>query len=294
MTFFHFTSISNAPKFRRNHCNTQSKNFNLNSPIMKYPIYQVDAFTSRLFGGNPAAIVPLEKWLSDEQMQHIAAENNLSETAFFVEEGNGYRLRWFTPSVEVDLCGHATLATAHILFEELEYKEDEIVFKTKSGLLTVKREGERLSMNFPAVNMPEIEGPSVLFKALGIRRTPKVYKTDDYMVVLEAEKDVADLQPDFRMLNEVDARGVIVTAPGDEVDFVSRFFAPQSGIDEDPVTGSAHTKTAPYWSKKLSKDELEARQISVRGGELTCRVKGDRVEILGTAVTYMKGEILIA
>lgn len=260
---------------------------------MNYPIYQVDAFTSRLFGGNPAGIVPLEEWLSDEQMQNIAAENNLSETAFFVEEGNGYRLRWFTPSVEVDLCGHATLAAAHILFEELGYGEDEIIFKTKSGLLTVKKEGQRLSMNFPADDMPQAEGPSVLFKALGILPTPEVYKTDDYMVVLESEKEVADLQPDFSMLNEVDARGVIVTAAGDKVDFVSRFFAPQSGIDEDPVTGSAHTKTTPYWSKKLGKDELEACQISERGGELTCRMKGDRVEILGTAVTYLKGEIFV-
>ncbi|MEX2604623.1 MAG: PhzF family phenazine biosynthesis protein [Gracilimonas sp.] len=260
---------------------------------MKLSIYQVDAFTTELFSGNPAAVVPLEEWLSDEQMQNIAAENNLSETAFFLKEGNSYRLRWFTPTTEVDLCGHATLATAHVMFEELGYGEDEIVFKTRSGLLTVSKEEDKLSMNFPADEMPGADGPSVLFNGLGIKRTPEVYKTDDYMVVLDTESEVANLQPDFRLLNEVDARGIIVTAPGDVVDFVSRFFAPQSGVDEDPVTGSAHTKTTPFWSKKLGKTELKARQISERGGDLTCRMKGDRVEILGEAVTYLKGEISI-
>lgn len=260
---------------------------------MNLPIYQVDAFTSQLFSGNPAAIVPLENWLTDEQMQKIAVENNLSETAFFVKEGEGYRLRWFTPTVEVDLCGHATLATAHILFDELNYEREEIIFKTKSGILTVRYEGKRLSMNFPADDMSQTEGPAVLFKALGIKRTSEVYKTDDYMVVLDSESEVAALQPDFRLLKEVDAGGIIATAPGDEVDFVSRYFAPQSGIDEDPVTGSAHTKTTPYWSKKLDKNELEAHQISKRGGKLTCRMQGDRVEILGNAVTYLKGEISV-
>lgn len=260
---------------------------------MKLPIYQADAFTSKLFGGNPAAVVPLQEWLSDEQMQNIAAENNLSETSFFVPEGNGYRLRWFTPTVEVDLCGHATLATAHILFEELNYDQDEIIFKTKSGLLTVSREKDRLVMNFPAAEMPKVEAPMVLFKALGIKRNSNVYKTDDYMIVLDSEEDVVRLLPDFNMLNEVNARGIIVTAPGDNVDFVSRFFAPQSGINEDPVTGSAHTKTAPYWSKKLGKEVLEARQLSNRRGEITCRIKKDRVEILGKAKTYLKGEIFI-
>ncbi len=261
--------------------------------MKKLPIYQADAFTSNLFGGNPAAVVPLEEWLSDEQMQNIAAENNLSETAFFVEEGDGYRLRWFTPAIEVDLCGHATLATAHILFEELGYDNEEIIFKTLSGLLTVKKENGRLSMNFPAVEPEKAEGPAILFQALGINRTSEVYKSDDYMVVLDSEAEIADLQPDFRMLNEVDARGIIVTAPGDEVDFVSRFFAPQSGIDEDPVTGSAHTKTTPYWCNKLGKEKLQARQISERGGDLTCIMKGDRVEITGEAVTYLKGEIYL-
>ncbi|MFD2532913.1 PhzF family phenazine biosynthesis protein [Gracilimonas halophila] len=260
---------------------------------MSLPIYQVDAFTSELFAGNPAAVVPLDEWLSDEQMQNIAAENNLSETAFFVKEGESYRLRWFTPTVEVDLCGHATLATAHVLFEELGYPEDELVFKTRSGLLNVGKSGNRLLMNFPADHMEKVEAPDVMFQALGIPKTPEVYKSDDYMVVLNSEEEVAALNPDIKMLSEVEARGIIVTAPGDEVDFVSRFFAPQSGVDEDPVTGSAHTKSTPYWSKKLSKDRLNARQISKRGGDLICEMKGDRVEISGFAITYLKGEITV-
>jgi PhzF family phenazine biosynthesis protein len=261
---------------------------------MKLPIYQADAFTSKLFSGNPAAVIPLEEWLPDDVMQNIAAENNLSETAFFVKEGDGFRLRWFTPAVEVDLCGHATLATSHVLFEELGYEKPVIHYNTLSGVLTVKKAGSRLVMNFPAVSPNQEEGPAILFQALGIEPTSNVYKSDDYMVVLDSEKEVADLEPNFRMLNEVDARGIIATAPGDEVDFVSRFFAPQAGIDEDPVTGSAHTKTTPYWSRKLNKDKLTARQISKRGGELICEIKGDRVEISGEAVTYMKGEITLA
>lgn len=258
---------------------------------MSLSIYQVDAFTSKLFAGNPAAVVPLEEWMTDEKMQNIASENNLSETAFFVKEGESYRLRWFTPTVEVDLCGHATLATAHVLFEELGYSQDELVFKTRSGLLTVRRKGDRLLMNFPADHMEKTEAPDVLFKALGIPKTDEVYKSDDYMVVLNSEEEVAALNPDIRMLSEVAARGIIVTAPGNKVDFVSRFFAPQSGVDEDPVTGSAHTKSTPYWSKKLGKEELKARQISKRGGDLICKMKADRVEISGSAVTYLKGEI---
>ncbi len=259
---------------------------------MKVPIFQVDAFTDHIFGGNPAAVCPLEKWLDDELMQNLAQENNLSETAFFVKRGNEYELRWFTPEIEVDLCGHATLATAHVLFEHLGYAEDEIRFRTKSGLLTVKKEGERLMMDFPTDDMPRVDPPAVLFQALGIR-SDYVFFTDDYMVVLDSEEEVQNLDPDFRLLSEVNARGIIVTAPGTQVDFVSRFFAPGAGIDEDPVTGSAHTKLTPYWSRKLGKDVLEARQISKRVGELTCRNKGERTEILGKAVTYMIGEINI-
>jgi PhzF family phenazine biosynthesis protein len=259
---------------------------------MKVPIFQVDAFTDRIFGGNPAAVCPLEEWLDEKTMQRLAQENNLSETAFFVKNGDEYDLRWFTPEVEVDLCGHATLATAHVLFEHLGYAEDEIRFQTKSGLLIVKREGDRLMMDFPTDDMPQVDPPPVLFQALGVR-SDHVFFTDDYMIVLDSEEEVLNLDPDFRLLSEVNARGVIVTAPGKEVDFVSRFFAPGAGIDEDPVTGSAHTKLTPYWSRKLGKDILEARQISKRVGELTCRNKGERTEILGSAITYMIGEINI-
>ena len=259
---------------------------------MKVPIFQVDAFTDHIFGGNPAAVCPLEKWLDDETMQHLAQENHLSETAFFVKTEDEFEMRWFTPEVEVDLCGHATLATAHVLFEHLGYEKVEIRFQTKSGLLTVKKEGERLMMDFPTDDMPQVDPPAVLFQALGIR-SDHVFFTDDYMVVLDSEEDVQNIDPDFRLLSEVNARGVIVTAPGNEVDFVSRFFAPGAGIDEDPATGSAHTKLTPYWSRKLGKDILEARQISKRVGELTCRNKGDRTEILGNAVTYLIGEINI-
>lgn len=258
---------------------------------MKFPIYQVDAFTEKPFGGNPAAVCPLMEWISDELMQGIAAENNLSETAFFVKEGDIFGLRWFTPAVEVDLCGHATLATAHVLFEEMGYEKETINFDTRSGRLVVRKEGDRLLMDFPSDTMPQVEAPSILFQALGIKETSDTYKTDDFMVVLKKEKEVSALQPDFRLMKEVNCRGVIVTAPGDEVDFVSRFFAPQSGIDEDPVTGSAHTKLTPYWSEVLGKKEMEARQISTRLGVLTVRDKGERVEILGKAVTVLRGEI---
>lgn len=257
---------------------------------MKFPIYQVDAFTEKPFGGNPAAVCPLKEWISDELMQNIAAENNLSETAFFVKEGDVFGLRWFTPAVEVDLCGHATLATAHVLFDELGYEKEEVNFETKSGRLIVKKEGLRLLMDFPSDIMPKVEAPPILFQALGIDPTSDTFKTDDYMVVLDKEKEVSALQPDFRLMKEVNSRGVIVTAPGEEVDFVSRFFAPQSGIDEDPVTGSAHTKLTPYWSEVLGKKEMQARQISERLGVLTVRDKGERVEILGKAVTVLKGE----
>ncbi len=257
---------------------------------MKIPIYQVDAFTRKLFSGNPAAVCPLESWLPVATMQKIAMENNLSETAFFVDEGDTYGLRWFTPTVEVDLCGHATLATAHVLFNHLNYDGDEITFSTKSGLLTVKKSGDALLMNFPADEMPETDPPDVLFDGLGLR-SDKVFRSDDYMVVLDNEYDVADLTPDFRLLSEVDARGIIVTAPGIDVDFVSRFFGPQSGVDEDPVTGSAHTKLTPYWAKVLGKNKLTARQISDRGGDLICELKGDRVELQGHAVSYLSGEI---
>lgn len=258
---------------------------------MKTPIYQVDAFTDSVFGGNPAAVCPLKEWIRPELMQKIAMENNLSETAFFVREGDLYALRWFTPVAEVDLCGHATLASAHVLFEELGYSKEEIKFETRSGRLIVRKEGYHLAMDFPSDKMEQVQGPPILYQALGIKPNIFTFKSDDYMIVLDSEREIAALQPDFRMLKEVDARGIIVTAPGDEVDFVSRFFAPRHNIDEDPVTGSVHTKLTPYWSDRLEKREMQARQISERIGVLTVRDRGERVEILGKAVTYLRGEI---
>lgn len=262
---------------------------------MKLPIYQVDAFTDHLFGGNPAAVCPIEKWPSDADLQRIAAENNLSETAYFKQTGDTFHLRWFTPTTEVELCGHATLASAHVLFNEMGYAKDEILFDTLSGRLTVKRSDHGLTMNFPVSEVESVHAPAILFEALGLPPTEEnVYKSDDYMIVLQSEEEVKNLNPDFRLLKEVDARGVIVTAPGDDVDFVSRFFAPQSGVDEDPVTGSAHTKSAPWWAAKLEKTSLDARQVSERSGDLFCEVLGDRVEISGNAITFMRGEIEIA
>ena len=257
---------------------------------MKLTLYQVDAFSLHVFGGNPAAVCPLKDWLPDDVMQKLAMENNLSETAFFVPEQDGFGLRWFTPTTEVSLCGHATLATAHVLFEHLGYSQKEINFYTKSGKLIVQKVGGRIQMNFPVDEMEKVEAPPVLMRSLGVTKG-EVYKTDDYMVVLGSEEELAGLEPNFSMLSEVEARGVIVTAPGNSVDYVLRFFAPQSGINEDPVTGSAHTKLVPYWAKHLNKTEFEARQLSKRVGEMSSRLKGDRVEILGNAVTYLKGEI---
>lgn len=260
---------------------------------MKFPIFQVDAFTSKVFGGNPAAVVPLTTWLPDEQLQEIAMEKNLSETAFFVQNNETFDLRWFTPQVEVDLCGHATLATAHVLFEELGYAGHILKFHTKSGPLTVIKKDGELVMDFPSAEIEQVEAPPILFQALGIIRTAQTFKSDDYLVVLETQEEVENIQPDFRLLKEVNARGIIVSAPGKEVDFVSRFFAPQVGIDEDPVTGSAHTTLAPYWAERLGKETMQAQQISKRKGALTVYFKGERTELSGRAVTYLIGEMNI-
>jgi PhzF family phenazine biosynthesis protein len=258
---------------------------------MNLKIYQVDAFTSEVFKGNPAAVVPLEGWLPDETLQKIALENNLSETVYFVKEGDRYRIRWFTPSVEVALCGHATLASAYVLFEVLKVSETSIIFQSKSGELRVEREGNRLVLDFPAIHVNQIEADSVV-AALGAQ--PKaIYKAMDYLLIYDSEEIVASIKPDFRTLYDTDARGVIVSAPGNSVDFVSRFFAPGSGIDEDPVTGSAHCALTPYWAAELGKNELTARQISARGGDLFCKLDGDRVKIGGNAVLYLSGEIYI-
>ncbi len=261
---------------------------------MKLKIYQIDAFTNRLFEGNPAAVVPLKKWLPDELLQKIAMENNLSETAFFVEEEDGFRLRWFTPKAEVDLCGHATLATAHLLFDLLEYEQTFISFFTNSGTLKVEKKGDWYSMNFPAKPIPREAPPLNLYHALGGVIADEVYKDDDYLWVVDKEEKVRNITPDFTALANVDMRGVIVTAPanGEEIDFVSRFFAPAVGVNEDAVTGSAHCMLVPYWADRLGKKHLTAQQVSKRGGLLKCRfLENKRVEIAGQACNYLKGEI---
>lgn len=254
-------------------------------------IYQVDAFTDKVFSGNPAAVVPLENWLSEEEMQSISAENNLSETAYFVEESDGsYKIRWFTPKTEVDICGHATLASAHVLYEHLGFDGEKVVFQSKSGKLTVEKKEEIYWMNFPS-NPPEpIPVPKLLPDSIG---TIPIYTgvNRDMLVLLNDEDTVRSIKPDFALLEKMEVRGIIITAKGSDYDFVSRYFAPSMGIYEDPVTGSAHTLLTPFWGKRLGKSSLKARQISERGGNIMCNQKGDRVEIGGEAVTYMVGEI---
>lgn len=257
---------------------------------MIIPIFQVDAFTGTLFGGNPAAVCPLDFWLPDETLQQIASENNLAETAFLVEE-NGLYIRWFTPAVEVDLCGHATLAAGHVLFNHLGYSGNELSLNSKSGLLKVMREGNMLTLDFPADHITKTDISGVFSEVLG-RGIVEVWRgKTDYMVVFGSQEEVEELKPDFRLLKNIAARGIIVTAPGNSTDFVSRFFAPQSGIDEDPVTGSAHTTLAGYWALKLKKSEMNAIQLSPRKGKLKCKIAGDRTLISGECVTYMAGEI---
>ena len=259
---------------------------------MKIPIYQIDAFTSRVFSGNPAAVCPLESWLEDSLLQAIAQENNLSETAFFIPQGEGYHIRWFTPVAEVDLCGHATLASAFVVFAHLEPSGVVVSFNSKSGRLTVTRDDDLLTMDFPSLSPVPCEAPDVLIKGLG-KEPVEVLRSEDYVGVFSAEDDIRDLRPDFETLNELDLRGVAVTAKGKAVDFVSRFFAPKYGINEDPVTGSVHCSLTPYWAGKLRKRDLRAYQVSKRGGELFCKDCGDRVRISGRAVAFMEGSIII-
>ncbi len=255
-------------------------------------MYQVDAFTEKLFGGNPAAVCILDKWLSDDLMQSIAAENNLAETAFIIKSDEGYDIRWLTPAVEVDLCGHATLASAHVVFNHLGHSSDEVVFHSgRSGILKVKKTGSLLTLDFPTDQFVKVDTPSNLAKGLGMQPVETYKGKTDYMAVFSSEADIVKLEPHFNVLAGVEARGIIVTAKGDTVDFVSRFFAPQSGIDEDPVTGSAHTTLTPYWAGVLGKTEMSAIQLSARKGHLTCKHLGTRVEISGHAVTYLVGEI---
>ena len=257
-------------------------------------IYQVDAFTDKVFGGNPAAVVPLTEWLSDDILQKIAAENNLAETAYYIPDDDDFQLRWFTPGTEVKLCGHATLATAHVLFSEKGYDKEQVVFHTKSGALIVKKTASGYEMDFPADEIKAVENPPQgLIDGLGVE-TLEVWKGEtDYMVVVDNESVVRNVLPDFRALSSYDCRGTIVTAVGDDVDFVSRCFYPQAGVDEDPTTGSAHTTMTPYWAEKLGKNTLTARQISKRIGNLECVANGKRVLLRGNAVTYLTGEIRV-
>ncbi|MCX6270758.1 MAG: PhzF family phenazine biosynthesis protein [Bacteroidetes bacterium] len=260
---------------------------------MKLPLYQVDAFTDHLFGGNPAAICPLTNWIPDEVMQKIALENSLSETAFFVKDGHAYHIRWFTPTLEVRLCGHATLASSHVLFNHLGYKEDTIHFHSKSGHLEVGKNGDLLVLDFPSDEPTRVAMPEGMAEAIGgIPKECYMGKTD-YLLVFDTQEDIIRLQPDFHLLKQLPVRGIIITAKGDESDFVSRFFAPAAGVDEDPVTGSAHTTLIPYWSKLLGKRKMKAIQLSARRGHLDCENLGDRVLIGGECRTYLTGEITI-
>jgi predicted PhzF superfamily epimerase YddE/YHI9 len=259
---------------------------------MEIPIFQVDAFSDKVFAGNPAAICPLEEWLPDETLQSIATENNLSETAYFVRNDGRYHLRWFTPGCEVDLCGHATLASAYVLFRELGAKSDLLRFETKSGELTVRRDGELLVMDFPARPPERIEVDPGLVSAIG-GKPVEILAARDYLIRYESAAEVRALQPDMEGLKKIDRFAFIATAPGEDCDFVSRFFAPAKGVPEDPVTGSAHCTLVPYWAEHLGKTKLHGRQISRRGGELFCELKGARVELAGYASLFLKGSISV-
>lgn len=259
---------------------------------MNLKVYQLDAFTDKVFSGNPAAVCPLDEWLPDDLLQKIAAENNLSETAFFVAKGDGYEIRWFTPTVEVDLCGHATLASAHILFGNAKSNQEVINFYSpRSGKLTVTRQKDYLSLNFPSDRIEKLALTEEL-KSTTDKKPIAAYKgKSDYMLVFESEEAIREMTPNLNLIAQLPARGMIVTARGKSQDFVSRFFGPAVGVNEDPVTGSAHTTLTPYWSGELNKKDLTAAQLSARGGQLFCTDLGDRVEIGGNAVLFLQGEI---
>jgi len=259
---------------------------------MELPIYQIDAFTSDVFKGNPAAVCPLSEWLSDETMQSIAEENNLSETAFFVPMEDKFHIRWFTPLSEVDLCGHATLGSAYVLFNILGYKNDAIRFDSKSGILVVTRQDDWLTLDFPKQPPVACDTPKEIFAAFNVKPI-ECMMSEDLIAVFENELDIESANPNFEQLKNIDSRGVIITAKSTRYDFVARFFAPKYGIPEDPVTGSAYTQLAPYWATKLGKKKFKAKQMSLRGGELYCEVFGDRVLISGKAAKYMEGKITI-
>lgn len=259
---------------------------------MEIPLYQLDAFTDRPFGGNPAAVCPLADWLADDMLQAIAAENNLSETAFYVPEGEGFRLRWFTPAAEVPLCGHATLATASLILEHLEPTRADVSFETLSGTLTVTRDGERLAMDFPSAPATDVAAPDGFADAIGVQPL-RFLRAVKNMAVLENEAAVRAVTPDFNYIKNMDGNGLIVTAPGDESDCASRYFAPHVGIDEDPVTGAAHCTIVPFWAERLGKADIHARQVSVRGGDLYCIYKGDRVVLGGAARLVLEGRLFV-
>lgn len=260
-------------------------------PSRQLTLYHVDAFSARAFSGNPAAVCPLEAWLPTELMQAIAAENNLSETAFFVPSGDGYELRWFTPAIEVDLCGHATLAAAYVIFNYLAPERTALRFGSLSGALTVRRDGDLIVLDFPARPAAPCDPPPGIAAALGAAPA-EALAAANYLLVYPSEADIIQLKPDFARLSQLE-RSVIVTAPGTATDFVSRYFAPLKGVPEDPVTGSAHCTLIPYWSKRLAKSSLTARQLSRRGGDLYCKDCGPRVEIAGRATLYLQGQISI-
>ena len=259
---------------------------------MKLKLYQVDAFTDKLFGGNPAAVIPLESWIEDELMQKIAMENNLSETAFIVKTDDGYHIRWFTPEYEIDLCGHATLASAYVIKNFLEPQVTEFQFTTeKAGELRASSKDGKYSLDFPS-RIPKVsETPASLLESLGISNAIEVLRSRDYFVVLPDEEAVKNVEPDFEAMKQVDTFGVIITAKGKTADVVSRCFYPNAGIPEDPVTGSAHCNIVPYWAQKLGKNKLHCLQLSERGGNMECELHGDRVYMTGKCVLYMRGEI---
>ena len=258
-------------------------------------LFQIDTFTDVLFGGNPAAVLLLEAWLSTDKMQKIANENNLAETVFIVKkEKTLFEIRWFTPTIEVDLCGHATLAAAYVLFEHYDYHSDTINFHSHaSGMLSVSRKGDMLSLDFPVDLYKKVTPPETLLQAFNITPLETYRGKTDFLLMFSSQEDIENANPDLSLIKSAGGRGVIITAQGNDVDFVSRFFAPQSGIDEDPVTGSAHTTLAPIWSEKLKKSVLTATQLSKRRGTLVCELKGNRVQIMGKAVTYMVGELFL-
>lgn len=259
---------------------------------MERVLYQIDAFASKVFEGNPAAVCPLDNWLPEDLMQSIANENNLSETAFFVPCGDGFNIRWFTPNGEVDLCGHATLASAYVLFDILNHNKKRVTFESRSGKLTVTKDNEGFVMDFPSQPPVPCQVPPEIKRAFDVAPA-ECLKSEDYVIVFENEIDVVSAEPDFGELAKLDLRGVIITSTSKQYDFIARFFAPKYGIPEDPVTGSAYTQLTPYWASELDKKRFHAKQVSPRGGKLTCALSGDRVLITGKAVKYMEGKIHI-